>query len=160
MSYENPDEIPSEQNDPYITMHTSDAVRELATELNLIGLKLECIHYYKNEYCSNREPTKCTCPHWFKIKVESLHTRILEPHVWIWVCKRKRVWELRYKDHVEEDFWINTGNRTQEKGSYIHSYELTQVASDIKIIHQAAEIKIYRSPDHDKYYGTIFRVKE
>lgn len=157
MSYENPDAVPVEQIDPFIYINTSDAVRELELQLSLRGLRIEHINYSKNEYCGDRTVTKCTCPHWFRLKLVNLHTRTYEPNVWVFVCKRKRVWEIRYEGFVEDDFWINTGTRTQVAGHYIHSYSIPQVAEDIQIIYQAAEIKQYRSKDHDKYYSAMFR---
>lgn len=163
MSYEKPDKIPSDQNDLYITLHTTDLVRGLELELSLVGLRIAAIAYFKNEYCGSRE-RPCNCPHWLQIKVENLHNRIYEPNVWFWVCRRKRVYEIRFRDtsrggFVEDDFWINTkvSSRTQTAGSYIHSYGLKQAASDIKIAHQAAEIKHYKSKNFDTYYAAIFK---
>lgn len=163
MSYEKPDEIPESQNDVYKTLHTVDIIRKLEKELNLIGLSMEDITYYKNEYCGDREQ-KCGCPHWFKIKITNLYKRIYEPNVWFFVCKRKRVYEIRFGHEngfsfVGENFWIDTKSfgRTQEKGKYIHSYGLEQVAHDIKIAHQAAEIKDYQSLQFDEFHSLIFK---
>ena len=161
MSYEKPEAVPENQNDVYQILHTTDVVRELERELNLVGLTLDSVNYYKNEYCGDR-PDNCSCPHWLKIKVINLHKRIYEPYIQFWVCKRKRVYSIRFTNSdnvsfVENNFWIDAKNRTQTAGKLIHSYGLKQAASDIKIAHQAAEIKHYKSKNYDDYYSKIFR---
>ena len=165
MSYEKPDVIPEQQNQLHITLHTMDLVRDLDLELNLVGLRIEHIAYFKNEYCGDRD-RPCGCPHWLQVEIVNLHKRIYEPNVWFWVCRRKRVYEIRFCDtdggsFVEDDFWIDTDKeRTQTAGKYIHSYGLAQAASDIKIAHQAAEIKHYKSEEYNKYYAIIFKKKQ
>ena len=165
MSYAKPDAIPKSQDDPCIVLHTVDTVRALERELNLVGLAIEAVDYYKNEYCGDRQPP-CVCTHWFKIKLVNLHRRIFEPNVWFYVCMRKRVYEIRWTDDsgfsfVEDDFWINTPlfDRTQVAGKYIHSYGLRQAAADIKIAHQAAEVKTYKREAYDKYQSQVFKRK-
>ncbi len=132
--------------------------------------------YYKNEYCGDRgigrdewdgegnktvrETPDCSCPHWFSIKIENLFTRIFEPHCYITICKRKRVYEIRYENCVPKDFWIDVDNRTQEKGKYIHSYGLQQAAKDIKQIHQMAKMIDYQRISYAKYHSNIFKKKE
>lgn len=161
MSYKKPDEIPEKQNQIYITLHTIDVVRQLEHELQLVGLRIASVTYYKNEYCGERiQP--CGCPHWFKVKIENFHRCFYEVNVWFWVCKRKRVYEIRFCDEdgngfVEKDFWINGKERTQEAGTLIHSWGLKQAANDIKIAHQAAEIKHYQSKCFTDYYAKLFR---
>ncbi len=162
MSYDEPDKVPlDQQNDAVIWHTTSETVRELSDELRHIGLKMSVYEYYKNEYCGDRgTPAKCGCTHWFCIKVENLFTRIYEPRCYIHICKRKSVYEIRYKGHVPKDFWIKVDNRTQEKGRYIHSYGLHQAAEDIKIAYQASEILRYRDEQFNQYYSNIFKHKE
>lgn len=166
MSYQKPDEIPEEQNDICRTLHTADLVRNLDGELRLVGLCLTSVRYFKNEYCGDRgkgHESDCMCPHWLQVCIEAFPKRFYEPNFWVWVCKRKSVYEVRFTDmsgdsFVSKDFWIdNERDRTQGKGCYIHSYGLKQVASDIQIAHQAAEIKHYKSKNYDEYYADIFR---
>lgn len=169
MSYQKPDTIPEEQNDIYRTLHTAALVRVLDCELKSVGLCLTNTRYFKNEYCGDRgkgHERKCGCPHWLQVQIESFPKRFYEPNFWVWICKRKSVYEIRFTDSlgdsfVDNDFWIsNERDRTQGKGSYIHSYGLKQVATDIQIAHQASEIKHYKSKDYDEYYAQIFREKE
>ena len=164
MSYEKPERIQLNQHDVFIALKTKEVLGELNRELRNIGFVITAIHYHKNEYCPERE-RGCTCPHWFMIKIENIHTRIYEPNIWFMICKRKRVYEIRWghlgedQTFVENDFWINSDNRTQQVGKYIHSYGLKQAASDIKIAHQAAEIKDYKSKEFEEYYAILFKKK-
>jgi len=157
MSYEKPDKIPEEQANNVIIWHnTMDVIRVLADELRKFNLKFDVYEYYKNEYCPDSNKRKCHCPHWMLIHLMSITPKLYQPHCYIWICKRKRVYELRYEDIVAKDFWIKVDNRTQEVGKYIHSYGLTQVAEDINIIYQAAEIKDYTSEHFNEYYRKMF----
>lgn len=157
MSYDKPDEIPdSQMNNCMIWHNTAEVIRILDLELRALGLRMDIHRYAKNEYCGDR-PEKCTCPHWFQIHVESLFTRIYEPHCYLWVCKRTRVYELRYHEMVDDDFWIRDAkNRTQGQG-YVHSYGLIQVAQDIRTIHQGAEVHDYKGEKFAEYYADLFR---
>ena len=166
MSYENPKRIQLKDHDVFIALKTHEVLEELDRELRGIGLGVTAVQYYNNEYCPERDRS-CTCPHWFAIRLENLHTRIYEPNIWFFVCQRKRVFEIRWghldekQTFVNDDFWIkNERDRTQTAGKYIHSYGLKQAASDIKIAHQAAEIKHYKSKNFDEYYVIIFREKD
>jgi hypothetical protein len=171
MSYENPDQVPVEQevsNNAIIYSNTISNIGELDTELNKIGLKLSQTKLYKNEYCAGGDNRTCDCPHWFQVKIENLFHRHYEPNFWVFVCQRKNVKELRFytiigderNNFVKDDFWINTKtDRTQGNG-YIHSHSSEQAAQDIKIAHQAAEIEDYKSEKFKKYYEKLFRKKE
>jgi hypothetical protein len=156
MSYEKPDEIPKEQINNAIIWHTtSEVIRELSDELKKVGLTLHIHHYFKNEYCGNR-PYNCSCPHWIQMRILSNFEKIYHPHCYIILCKRKRVFEIRYKGMVDNNFWINTKtDRTQGSG-YIHSYGLKQAAEDIAIIYQAAEIHDYKSKNFKECYEKLF----
>jgi hypothetical protein len=159
MSYDNPDDIPESQiNNAQIWHNTAEVVRILDLELRTLGLRLEMYRYAKNEYCGDSERSHgCTCPHWFQVSIEALVSRLYEPHCYVWICKRKHVYEIRYHEMVDEEFWINTEtNRTQGKG-YVHSYGLAQAAQDIRIIHQAAEIHDYKSAKFTDYFAPMFK---
>lgn len=160
MSYEKPADIPNEQISDAVIWHTtSEVIRVLSDELRKVGLSLRVHVYYKNEYCGDRL-NHCSCTHWFMIQIVSLYERIYQPHCYIMICKRKRVYEIRYKDMVDDDFWINTKvDRTQGNG-YIHSYGLKQAAEDIAIIYQAAEIHDYKSSKFEEYHACLFKKKE
>jgi hypothetical protein len=159
MSYDKPEFIPDSQIDDAIIWHnTSEVLRELSNELSKFGLTFRVHKYYKNEYCGNR-PEKCGCPHWMLIQILNNYERIYKPHCYIWICKRKRVYELRYHDMTDSDFWINnTNDRTQGEG-YIHSYGLRQTAEDIAKIYQASEIHDYKSEKFKEYYLKLFQKK-
>jgi len=76
------------------------------------------------------------------------------------ICRRKRVYELRYEGMVDDDFWINAAkDRTQGEG-HVHSYGLIQAAQDIGIIYQAAELHDYKSGKFKEYYATLFQQKK
>lgn len=163
MSYEKPKRIYLKDHNIFIALATKEVMDELEKELGKIGLCITSIQYYENEYCPERS-IGCTCPHWFCVKIENLHIRIYEPNIWFWVCKRKRVYEVRWghlneeRTFVGKDFWIkNERDRTQVEGKYIHSYGLKQAAQDIKIAHQAAEIEHYRGKEYKEYYTIIFK---
>ena len=161
MSYEKPDPISEKQNTVSKTLNTTDLVRNLNCELNIIGLRINGVSYYKNEYCGDRDPP-CSCPYWFRAKIEHLYTRIYEPNIWFLVCRRKRVYEIRFitdyeGSFVEDDFWIKKGYQTQVKGKYIHAYNLKEAAGYIKIAHQASEIKHYQSDNYKEYYAGILK---
>jgi len=162
MSYEKPKEIRLNEHDPFIAIATKNVERELEAELNKIGLTMRVCRYYENSYCTCRS-VGCTCPHWFAASIELLYPRIYEVRPYFWVCKRKRVYEIRWGHQDEatwvfDDFWINTKTeRTQVAGKYIHSYGLKQAAEDMKIAHQAAEIKHYKSKNYNEYYAAIFK---
>lgn len=157
MSYEKPADVPQEQITNAIIWHeTSEVIRILANKLKKVGLTFHLHKYFKNEYCGDR-PNHCPCPHWIQMKIESAFERRYQPHCYITLCKRKRVFEVRYNGMVDDDFWINTKkDRTQGNG-YIHSYGLKQVAEDIAIIYQAAEIHDYKSKNFKEYYASLFR---
>ncbi len=165
MSYEKPTRIQLKGHDVFIALRTHEVLEELDRHLRNAGLTITAVQYYSNEYCPERH-RGCTCPHWFAVRIENLHTRIYEPNIWFFVCARKRVYEVRWghldeeRMFVEDDFWIKTGRRTQEKGKYIHSWSLKEAASDIKIAHQAAEISHYKSTTYDEYYAKIFRTED
>ena len=160
MSYDKPDEIPERQIDDSAIWHTTgQAIRVLDNELRSLCLRMEIYKYFKNEYCGERL-NKCGCPHWFQVKIESLHKRIYEPHCYIMVCKRKRVYEIRFDGMVDNDFWINTERDRSQGKDYIHSYGLIQAAQDIRIIHQAAELHDYKSEKFRDYYASLFQQKK
>lgn len=157
MSYDKPTQLLDKKD--LRLLETFVQYNAFSEGLALVGLQIGDVNYYNNEYCPNKDGDGriCRCPYWFHISIARLPTRIYEPNVWIWIKRRKRVWELEYEGFVEKDFWIHNEEVTQEPGKYIHAWTVKKMVEYISIIYQAAEIKNYSGQEYIKYYAKLFR---